>query len=86
MTVRAESEILDRFEMDEGALEMENHQQKEMKTMARTYRNTPETKQKTKRRKSKKNKASWRAFREQHRHSKAMESSEHMNVARVVCR
>ena len=60
MTVGAESEIFDRFEMDEGALEMENHQQAEMKTMARTYRNTPETKQKTKRRKSKKNKASWR--------------------------
>tara|TARA_B100000003_G_C10636068_1_gene253096 strand:+ start:306 stop:524 length:219 start_codon:yes stop_codon:yes gene_type:complete len=72
--------------MDEGALEVENHQQTEMKTMARTYRNTPETKQKTKRRKSKKNKASWRAFREQHRHSKAMESSKHMNVAKVVCR
>ena len=54
--------------------------------MARTYRNTPETKQKTKRRKSKKNKASWKAFREQHRHTKAMESSKHMNVARVVCR
>ena len=84
--MKARSEIFDRFEMDEGALEMENHQQTEMKTMARTYRNTPETKQKTKRRKSKKNKASWRAFREQHRHAKAMESSEHMNVARVVCR
>ena len=86
MTVGAESEIFDRFGMDEGALEMENHQQTEMKTMARTYRNTPETKQKTKRRKSRKNKASWRAFREQHRHSKAMESSKHMNVARVVWR
>ena len=83
--MKARSDIFDRFEMDEGALEMENHQQTEMKTMARTYRNTPETKQKTKRRKSKKNKASWRAFREQHRH-KAMESSKHMNVARVVCR
>ena len=81
-----ESEIFDRFGNGEGALEMENHQQTEMKTMARTYRNTPETKQKTKRRKSKKNKASWRAFREQHRHTKAMESSKHMNVARVVCR
>ena len=54
--MKARSEIFDRFEMDEGALEMENHQQTEMKTMARTYRNTPETKQKTKRRKSKKNK------------------------------
>ena len=82
----AESEIFDRYGMDEGALEVENHQQTEMKTMARTYRNTPETKQKTKRRKSKKNKASWRAFREQHRHSNAMESSKHMNVAKVVCR
>lgn len=82
----AESEIFDRFGMDEGAIEVENHQQTEMKTMARTYRKTPETKQKTKRRKSKKNKASWRAFREQHRHTKAMESSKHMNVTRVVCR
>ena len=86
MTVGVESEIFDRFGNGEGALEMENHQQTEMKNMARTYRNTPETKQKTKRRKSKKNKASWRAFREQHRHTKAMESSKHMNVARVVCR
>ena len=84
--MKARSEIFDRFEMDEDAIETENHQQTEMKTMARTYRNTPETKQKTKRRKSKKNKASWRAFREQHRHTKAMESSKHMNVARVVCR
>lgn len=86
MTVGAESEIFDRFEMDKGALEMENHQQTEMENMARTYRNTPETKQKTKRRKSKKNKTTWRAFREQHRHNEAMESSKHMNVVRVVCR
>ena len=84
--MKARSDIFDRYGMYEGALEVENHQQTEMKTMARTYRNTPETKQKTKRRKSKKNKASWRAFREQHRHSKAMESSKHMNVAKVVCR
>ena len=84
--MKARSDIFDRYGMDEGALEVENHQQTEMKTMARTYRNTPETKQKTKRRKSKKNKASWRAFREQHRHSNAMESSKHMNVAKVVCR
>ena len=84
--MKARSDIFDRYGMDEGALEVENHQQTEMKTMARTYRNTPETKQKTKRRKSKKNKAAWRAFREQHRHSNAMESSKHMNVARVVCR
>ena len=84
--MKARSDIFDRYGMDEGALEVENHQQTEMKTMARTYRNTLETKQKTKRRKSKKNKASWRAFREQHRHSKAMESSKHMNVAKVGCR
>ena len=58
----------------------------EIKTMARTYRNTPDTKQKIKRRKSKKNKASWMVFREQHRHTKAMDSSKNMNVARVVCR
>jgi hypothetical protein len=57
-----------------------------MKNMARTYRNTPETKQTNKRRKSKKNKASWKVFREQHRHASAMESSSHMNVATVVCR
>ncbi len=86
MVACAESEIFDRFGNGEGALEVENHQQTEMKTMARTYRNTPEIKQKTKRRKSKKNKASWRAFREQHRHSTAMESSKHMNVAKVICR
>ena len=42
--------------------------------MARTYRNTPENKQNTKRRKSKKNKASWKAFREQHRHAKQMDA------------
>ena len=54
--------------------------------MARTYRNIPETKQKNKRRKSKKNKASWKVFREQHRHASAMESSSQMNVATVVCR
>lgn len=54
--------------------------------MARTYRNTPETKQKNKRRKSKKNKASWKVFREQRRHASAMESSSNMNVATVVCR
>ena len=86
MTVGAQSDIFDRFGMDEGALEMENHQQTEMKTMARTYRNTPNTNRKTKRRKSKKNKATWRAFREQHRHNEAMESSKHMNVVKVVCR
>ncbi|MGB0516744.1 MAG: hypothetical protein ACPGKR_07390 [Poseidonia sp.] len=54
--------------------------------MARTYRNTPENKQNTKRRKSKKNKASWKAFREQHHHAKQMDASRHMNVANVVCR
>lgn len=86
MTPGTGSEISDRFEMDETAVEVENHQQMEMKIMARTHRNTLETKQKTKRRKSKKNKASWKAFREQHHHIKAMATSREMNVSTVVCR
>ena len=85
MTVEMWFEIFDRFGVYEGALEVEKNQQMEMKTMARTYRDTPETKQKTKRYKSKKNKASWKVFQEQYRHIKAMESSKHMNVARVIC-
>ena len=72
--------------MDEGAIEVENHQQMEMKNMARTYRNTPKTKHKTKRRKSKKNKASWKVLREQHHHIKAMATYREMNVSTVVCR
>jgi len=51
--------------------------------MARTYRNTPPT-QNAKWRKSKKNKTSWKAFREQHHHIKAMESTKHLNVAFAV--
>jgi hypothetical protein len=55
-----------------------------MKNMARTYRKIPETAQKTKRRKSKKNKASWKAFREQHHHAKQMAASQDMNIATLV--
>ena len=49
-------------------------------TMARTFRNTSDTKQTIKRRKSKKNKATWKAFREQHHHAKAMEHSQHFSI------
>ena len=48
--------------------------------MARTYRNTPDTKQTNKRRKSKKNKATWKAFREQQHHARAMENSQHFSI------
>ena len=49
--------------------------------MARTYRYTPDTKQTIKRRKSKKNKAMWKAFREQQHHAMAMENSQHFSIA-----
>jgi len=52
--------------------------------MARTYRKIAESKQNPKRRKSKKNKASWKAFREQHHHAKQMAASKDMNVATMV--
>jgi len=52
--------------------------------MARTYRKIAESKQNPKRHKSKKNKASWKAFREQHHHAKQMAASKDMNVATMV--
>jgi len=55
-----------------------------MKNMARTYRKIAESKQNPKRRKSKKNKASWKAFREQHHHAKQMVASQDMNIATLV--
>ena len=54
-----------------------------MRIMARTYRNTPQM-QGPKKLKSKKNKASWKAFREQHHHTKAMESTKHLDLTYAV--
>ena len=61
----------------------EGTDQTEMNTMARAYRNTPDTKQTIKRRKSKKNKATWKALREQQHHAMAMETSQHLNIVKV---